>query len=261
MRVRVAEIPDEGLRIEGPDAFDRPFQDPAWSARRRSAPRWKRTATRSSSAASLEASVPQLCGRCLGRFDVTVTPEIDTRFVPSPRGRGEEHELGGRRPRDRRLRQRHPRPERPARDGDNPRPAHEAALCRDDAGASARSAGGTAIRPPARARSTPPIPAGRRSRPGRPASRDRHDTQRPPRPETDRKRARLCPCRRDATRRPAAASAAPTTRWSRRHDPSARSAARSSLLTASARTAASTRGAKSSRSRERRSPVEFSGWP
>ena len=41
----------------------------------------------------LAATVPQLCGRCLLPFTVTVAPEIETRFVPSPSGRGEEPEL------------------------------------------------------------------------------------------------------------------------------------------------------------------------
>ena len=31
MIIRVAEIPEEGLQIEGPGAFPHPFQDPAWS--------------------------------------------------------------------------------------------------------------------------------------------------------------------------------------------------------------------------------------
>src|SRR4029077_4763144 len=38
--------------------------------------------------------IPQVCGRCLAGFDITVTPSIETRFVPSPTGRGDEQELG-----------------------------------------------------------------------------------------------------------------------------------------------------------------------
>src|SRR5206468_10612173 len=41
----------------------------------------------------LVAKVPQLCGRCLEPYAVTVTPEIDAHFVPTPRRRGEEVEL------------------------------------------------------------------------------------------------------------------------------------------------------------------------
>jgi uncharacterized protein len=92
MRVRVAEIPEEGLRIEGAEAFDHPFQDPAWSLDDASL-----SVEKDGDAVfvhgRLAVTVPQLCGRCLAAFDVTVTPDIETRFVPSPRGRAEEHEL------------------------------------------------------------------------------------------------------------------------------------------------------------------------
>ena len=93
MRIRVADIPEEGLRIDGPEPFDRPFQDPTWVLDDAS------LAVEKDGDAifvhgSLVATVPQLCGRCLAGFDVTVTPSIEARFVPSPTGRGDEHELG-----------------------------------------------------------------------------------------------------------------------------------------------------------------------
>jgi uncharacterized protein len=92
MRVRVAEIPEDGLRIEGSDAFDRPYQDPAWTLDDASL-----LVEKDGDAVfvhgHLAATVPQLCGRCLLPFTVTVAPEIETRFVPSPSGRGEEPEL------------------------------------------------------------------------------------------------------------------------------------------------------------------------
>lgn len=93
MRVRVAEIPEEGLRIEGVDAFEHPFQDSTWALDDVSL-----AVEKDGDAVfvhgSLSATVPQVCGRCLQPFDVTVSPEVETRFVPSPRGRGEENELG-----------------------------------------------------------------------------------------------------------------------------------------------------------------------
>jgi len=49
---------------------------------------------RAGGAGSLAATVPQLCGRCLAGFDLTVSPSIEARFVPSPTGRGDEQELG-----------------------------------------------------------------------------------------------------------------------------------------------------------------------
>jgi uncharacterized metal-binding protein YceD (DUF177 family) len=93
MRIRVAEIPEEGLRIEGPESFDHPFQDPTWVLADASL-----AVEKDGDAVfvhgSLAATVPQLCGRCLAGFDLTVTPSIEARFVPSPTGRGDEQELG-----------------------------------------------------------------------------------------------------------------------------------------------------------------------
>jgi uncharacterized protein len=93
MIIRVADIPDEGLQIEGPDAFPRPFQDAGWTLDDLS------LAVDKDGEAVLvsgqfQARVPQLCGRCLEPYAVTVAPQVDTRFVPGPRRRGEEVELG-----------------------------------------------------------------------------------------------------------------------------------------------------------------------
>jgi uncharacterized protein len=94
MIIRVAEIPEEGLQVEGPGAFPpHPFQDPAWVLDDVSL-----TVEKDGEAVfvkgRLVARVPQQCGRCLEPYAVTVTPEVDARFVPSPRRRGEEVELG-----------------------------------------------------------------------------------------------------------------------------------------------------------------------
>ena len=93
MIIRVADIPEEGLRIEGPEAFARPFQDAAWALDDLS------LAVEKDGEAVLvsgqfRARVPQVCGRCLEPYAVTVEPEVDTRFVRGPRRRGEEVELG-----------------------------------------------------------------------------------------------------------------------------------------------------------------------
>ena len=72
MRIRVADIPEEGLRIDGPESFDHPFQDPPW------------VLDEASLAVEKDGA----------GFDLTVTPSIEARFVPSPTGRGDEQELG-----------------------------------------------------------------------------------------------------------------------------------------------------------------------
>jgi uncharacterized protein len=93
MIIRVAEIPEEGLQIEGPGAFPHPFQDASWSLHDLSL-----TVEKDGEAVLvrgvLVASVPQHCGRCLEPYAVTVRPEVDARFVPGPQRRGEEVELG-----------------------------------------------------------------------------------------------------------------------------------------------------------------------
>src|SRR5262245_22079228 len=93
MIIRVAEIPEEGLQIEGPGAFPHPFLDPAWALDDLSL-----TVEKDGEAVfvkgRLAAKVPQLCGRCLEPYAVTVTPEVYAHFVPTPRRRGEEVELG-----------------------------------------------------------------------------------------------------------------------------------------------------------------------
>ena len=93
MIIRVADIPEEGLALTGAGAFLRPFQDPSWTlddVELRVDKDGEAVLVRG----RLRARVPQLCGRCLEAYTATVAPEVDARFVPSPRGRGEERELG-----------------------------------------------------------------------------------------------------------------------------------------------------------------------
>ena len=92
MIIRVAEIPEEGLQIEGPGAFPHPFQDATWTLDDLSL-----TVEKDGEAVLVKgrllARVPEHCGRCLEPYTVTVTPQVDARFIPNPRGRGEELEL------------------------------------------------------------------------------------------------------------------------------------------------------------------------
>ena len=92
MQVRVADIPEEGLRIDGSDAFERPFQDPSWRLEDVGL-LVEKDGDAVFVRGHLTARVPQLCGRCLEPYAVTVEPEVDARFVPNARTRGEEHEL------------------------------------------------------------------------------------------------------------------------------------------------------------------------
>jgi uncharacterized protein len=93
MIIRVAEIPDEGLQIEGAEAFPQPFQDPNWKLDDVSLV-VEKDADAVFVRGRLAARVPQQCGRCLEPYTATVKPDIDARFVPNPHRRGEEVELG-----------------------------------------------------------------------------------------------------------------------------------------------------------------------
>ncbi|MCI0548263.1 MAG: DUF177 domain-containing protein [Candidatus Rokubacteria bacterium] len=92
MIIRVSEIPEEGLPIEGAAAIAHPFADPGWALTDLSLLIEKEgevVLVRG----RLDARVPQTCSRCLEPYQVTVSPRIDARFVPTPAGRQEEHEL------------------------------------------------------------------------------------------------------------------------------------------------------------------------
>src|SRR5262245_4855355 len=94
MLIRVADIPDEGLQVDGVDAFPHPFRDSSWSLDDVSLLVSKDediVLVRG----HLAASVPQLCSRCLESYALDIQSEVDARFVPRPEGRSEEHELGG----------------------------------------------------------------------------------------------------------------------------------------------------------------------
>jgi uncharacterized protein len=93
MVIRVSEIPEEGLQIEGVGEFPRPFLDPSWTLRDISL-KVEKDGDTVFVTGRLEATVPQYCGRCLEPYAVAVEPMVDARFVPAPQGRGEERELG-----------------------------------------------------------------------------------------------------------------------------------------------------------------------
>lgn len=93
MVIRVSEIPEEGLQIEGVAEFPRPFLDRSWTLRDISL-KVEKDGDTVFVTGRLEATVPQYCGRCLESYTVAVEPMVNARFVPAPQERGEERELG-----------------------------------------------------------------------------------------------------------------------------------------------------------------------
>ncbi|HWM77977.1 MAG TPA: hypothetical protein VNS56_10395, partial [Methylomirabilota bacterium] len=93
MVIRVSEIPEEGLRFEGPEAFPEPFQDRSWRLED-----VELAVEKDGDVVfvhgRLRSRVPQVCSRCLEPYDATVEADVDTRLVPAPAMRGEERELG-----------------------------------------------------------------------------------------------------------------------------------------------------------------------
>jgi DUF177 domain-containing protein len=91
--IRVSEIPDEGLSIEGTESLPEPFHDPSWRLEELSLV-LERDDRDVLVRGRIAARVPLVCGRCLERFPVRVVPAVDARFSPRP-GRGHEQiELG-----------------------------------------------------------------------------------------------------------------------------------------------------------------------
>ena len=91
--IRVSEIPEEGLRFEGPEAFPEPFQDRAWRLERLELG-VEKDGDVVFVHGRVRSRVPQVCSRCLESYEATVDANVDTRLVPSPAVRGEERELG-----------------------------------------------------------------------------------------------------------------------------------------------------------------------
>ncbi len=92
MVIKVSEIPEEGVQIEGVSAFPEPFQDRSWRLEDVDLAVSKDGDTVFVDG-RLDARMPQVCSRCLEPYEARVEADVHTRFVPSP-GRGEERELG-----------------------------------------------------------------------------------------------------------------------------------------------------------------------
>ncbi len=83
MVIRVSEIPDEGLQIEGVEAFRNPFTEASWTLEALSL-FVEKTGEEVLVQGHLAALIPQVCGRCLEAFTFRAMAEVDTRFAPRP---------------------------------------------------------------------------------------------------------------------------------------------------------------------------------
>jgi uncharacterized protein len=92
MVIRVSEIPEEGLAIEGVEGFEHPFHDPAWTLEAVSlfVERDKEDVL---ARGYLRARVPQMCSRCLEPFVFVPAAHVDARYCPGPKSRDEKVEL------------------------------------------------------------------------------------------------------------------------------------------------------------------------
>jgi uncharacterized protein len=92
MIIKVSEIPDDGLSIEGTGAVPEPFQDRSWQLENLSL-FIQRVDDDVVVQGRVAARVPQVCSRCLEPFPFRVVQQVDTRFAPRPERRGEDLEL------------------------------------------------------------------------------------------------------------------------------------------------------------------------
>jgi len=93
MVIKVSEIPEEGLRLEGLQAFPTPFQDPAWRLEDLLLA-VEKDGDVVFVHGRVQSRVPQVCSRCLEPYEAQVDANVETRLVPAPVSRGEERELG-----------------------------------------------------------------------------------------------------------------------------------------------------------------------
>lgn len=92
MIIRVSEIPETGLAVEGVAEFPHPFEDGAWTLEALSL-FVEKDKDDVCVRGRLTSRVPQTCSRCLQPFAFTVSAEVETRFCPRPLVRDEEVEL------------------------------------------------------------------------------------------------------------------------------------------------------------------------
>jgi uncharacterized protein len=89
MVIKVSEIPEDGLQLEGVECLREPYADPSWRLEHL-ALSVQKDGNVVFVTGRLGARIPVTCSRCLEASQLTVTPEVDMRFVPRPEGRAEE---------------------------------------------------------------------------------------------------------------------------------------------------------------------------
>src|SRR6266542_842626 len=92
MVIRVSEIPEDGLKFEGPEAFREPFQDRSWRLEDVELAVQKEGHTVFVDS-RLRTRVPQVCSRCVESYEARVEADVHTLFVQAP-ARSEEREHG-----------------------------------------------------------------------------------------------------------------------------------------------------------------------
>lgn len=92
MVIRVSEIPEEGVVVEGVAEFPHPYQDPAWALEALSLV-VEKDKEDVLVRGRLRARVPQTCSRCLEPFPFELAAQVDTRFAPAARAGDHEVEL------------------------------------------------------------------------------------------------------------------------------------------------------------------------
>lgn len=89
MIVRVSDIPEQGLQIDSVEALPRPFADPSWTLEDL-ALLVRKDGDDVLVEGRLVARVPQVCGRCLEPYQLTLEPAVSARFVPGAAAKGEQ---------------------------------------------------------------------------------------------------------------------------------------------------------------------------
>ena len=83
MIIRISDLPGEGLTIGDPAALGSAFEDRSWRLDRVHL-RVARDGADVVVDGEVEATVPQVCGRCLESMPVQVHAVVDLRFLPRP---------------------------------------------------------------------------------------------------------------------------------------------------------------------------------
>jgi uncharacterized protein len=93
LKVRVSDIPDEGIRLQEPALLGRVFEEAGWTLERVDL-LVERREGKVTVAGSFGLTARLACSRCLEPMAATLAPEVDLALQPCPTARHEEAELG-----------------------------------------------------------------------------------------------------------------------------------------------------------------------